>query len=42
MPTDAGRAPTLTSVLARRADGRLTVRHREAGRDAGVGSTLAP
>ncbi|MER6523915.1 TauD/TfdA family dioxygenase [Streptomyces sp. NPDC001508] len=42
VPTDAGRAPTLTSVLARRADGRLTVRYRDAALDAGIASTLAP
>ncbi len=42
VPTDAGRTPTLTSVLARRADGRLTVRYRDAALEAGIASGLAP
>ncbi|MGW2514114.1 TauD/TfdA family dioxygenase [Streptomyces scopuliridis] len=42
VPTDAGRTPTLTSVLARRADGRLTARYRDAALEAGITSDLAP
>lgn len=42
VPTDAGRTPTLTSVLARRTDGRLTVRYRDAALEAGIASGLAP
>lgn len=42
VPTDTGRTPTLTSVLARRADGRLTARYRDEALDGGIASDLAP
>ncbi|MGW3953100.1 TauD/TfdA family dioxygenase [Streptomyces sp. NPDC004752] len=42
VPTDTGRVPTLTSVFARRADGRLTARYRDEALDAGIASDLAP
>ncbi|MFE5700342.1 TauD/TfdA family dioxygenase [Rhodococcus koreensis] len=42
VPTDTGLAPTLTSVLARRSDGRLSARYRDEALDAGIASDLAP
>ncbi|MFE3280343.1 TauD/TfdA family dioxygenase [Nocardia sp. NPDC059239] len=42
VPTDAGRTPTLTSVLTRHNDGRLTARYRDEALDAGIASSHAP
>ncbi|MGW3957816.1 TauD/TfdA family dioxygenase [Streptomyces sp. NPDC004752] len=42
VPTDTGLTPTLTSVLTRRTDGRLTVRYRDEALAAGIASDLAP